>query len=103
VSSLGTEVSQVAGQISNKVWKTDIESAIDGIEVGGRNLVLDSEGMYSGTNTSMNHYFELSPYATINRIINATAITLDFDVITEDFTEGFIVLELQVIDENGTL
>src|SRR5699024_6859932 len=42
VSSLGTEVSQVAGQISNKVWKTDIESAIDGIEVGGRNLIPNS-------------------------------------------------------------
>src|SRR5699024_7470254 len=39
VSSLGTEVSQVAGQISNKVWKTDIETAIDEIEVGGRNLL----------------------------------------------------------------
>src|SRR5699024_4706064 len=39
VSSLGTEVGVVAGQISNKVWKTDIESAVDGIEVGGRNLL----------------------------------------------------------------
>src|SRR5699024_9231718 len=39
VSSLGTEVSQVAGQISNKVWKTDIESAVDGLEIGGRNLL----------------------------------------------------------------
>src|SRR5699024_9967140 len=37
VSSLGTEVGVVAGQISSKVWKTDIESAVDGIEVGGRN------------------------------------------------------------------
>src|SRR5699024_3046478 len=33
----------VAGQISNKVWKTDIESAVDGIEVGGRNLLLNSD------------------------------------------------------------
>src|SRR5699024_7881721 len=39
VSSLGTEVGVVAGQISSKVWKTDIESAVDGIEVGGRNLL----------------------------------------------------------------
>src|SRR5699024_8654378 len=42
VSSLGTEVNAVAGQISNKVWNTDIETAIDGIEVGGRNLFLNS-------------------------------------------------------------
>src|SRR5699024_998909 len=45
VSSLGTEVDVVAGQISNKVWKTDIESAIDGIEVGGRNLIKDSKNL----------------------------------------------------------
>src|SRR5699024_8286785 len=44
VSSLGTDVGVVAGQISNKVWKTDIETAIDGIEVGGRNLVLNTGG-----------------------------------------------------------
>src|SRR5699024_10654075 len=48
VNSLGTEVSQVAGQISNKVWKTDIESAVDGIEVGGRNLLLGSDILYEG-------------------------------------------------------
>lgn len=39
VSSLGTEVNRVAGEISNRVWNTDIETAIDGIEVGGRNLI----------------------------------------------------------------
>src|SRR5699024_11682794 len=43
VSSLGTEVDAVAGQISSKVWNTDIESAIDGIEVGGRNIFTDSD------------------------------------------------------------
>src|SRR5699024_3468344 len=45
VSSLGTEVGVVAGQISSKVWKTDIESAVDGIEIGGRNLIEDSKNL----------------------------------------------------------
>src|SRR5699024_10964302 len=36
-------VGVVAGQISSKVWKTDIESAVDGIEVGGRNYVFNSD------------------------------------------------------------
>src|SRR5699024_10174879 len=52
VSSLGTEVGVVAGQISNKVWKTDIETAIDGIEVGGRNLIPDSEKEVEIINTT---------------------------------------------------
>lgn len=42
VSSLGTEFDVVAGQVSSRVWNTDIETAIDGIEVGGRNLVIRS-------------------------------------------------------------
>src|SRR5699024_2130788 len=37
VQSLGSEFDIVAGQVSSRVWNTDIESAIDGIEVGGRN------------------------------------------------------------------
>ena len=39
VQSLGSEFDIVAGQVSSKVWNTDIETAIDGIEVGGRNLL----------------------------------------------------------------
>src|SRR5699024_61143 len=40
VQSLGTEFDIVAGQVNSRVWNTDIESAIDGIEVGGRNLII---------------------------------------------------------------
>lgn len=42
VSSLGAEFDIVAGQVSNRVWKTDIEGAIADIEVGGRNLIIES-------------------------------------------------------------
>src|SRR5699024_3703228 len=65
VSSLGTEVNAVAGQISNKVWKTDIETAIDGIEVGGRNLVLNTGGkLYRTFGTS----------ATLSEVNGATRL-----------------------------
>jgi len=43
VQSLGTEFNAVAGQVNSRVWNTDIETAIDDIEVGGRNYLLDSE------------------------------------------------------------
>ena len=42
MQSLGTEFDIVAGQVSSRVWNTDIETAIDGIEVGGRNLIRNS-------------------------------------------------------------
>src|SRR5699024_7703078 len=58
VQSLGTEFGIVAGQVNSKVWNTDIESAIDGIEVGGRNL-LPSSVLSTGTTKE----FEFSGWA----------------------------------------
>src|SRR5699024_9775473 len=55
VQSLGTEFDIVAGQVSSKVWNTDIETAVDGIEVGGRNLLVESElikGRYINSSTT---------------------------------------------------
>src|SRR5699024_4915159 len=43
VQSLGSEFDIVAGQVNSRVWNTDIESAIDGIEIGGRNLFRNSD------------------------------------------------------------
>ena len=41
-TSQGTEISTIQGQISSKIWQQDITKAIDNIEVGGRNLLLNS-------------------------------------------------------------
>lgn len=43
VQSLGTEFGVVAGQVSSRVWNTDIEAAIDGLVYENRNLVLNSD------------------------------------------------------------
>ena len=40
VTSQGTDISVMQGQISSKIWQQDITTAVEGIEVGGRNLVL---------------------------------------------------------------
>lgn len=47
VSSQGTQLSAVQGQISSKIWKEDITTAVNDIELGGRNLLLDSKNGYS--------------------------------------------------------
>lgn len=41
-ASQGTDISVIQGQISSKIWQQDITKAIDDIEVGGRNLLLNS-------------------------------------------------------------
>lgn len=38
VSTQGTQISAIQGQIASKVWKQDITSAVNDLEVGGRNL-----------------------------------------------------------------
>lgn len=42
VSTQGTQLTEVQGQISSKVWKQDITTAVSELEIGGRNL-------YTGT------------------------------------------------------
>src|SRR5699024_8951678 len=42
LATLGTEFEVVSGQVSNKVWQTDIESAIDDLDIGTMNLITDS-------------------------------------------------------------
>ncbi len=54
VQSLGTEFDIVAGQISQRVWNTDIETAIDGIEIGGRNLIKDSKDWVDSSPRTIN-------------------------------------------------
>lgn len=56
VSSQGTQLSAVQGQIASKVWQQDINRAVDNIEVSGRNLyvVKDSvEGFLITSNSNL--------------------------------------------------
>lgn len=50
VSTQGTQLTEVQGQISSKVWKQDITTAVSELEIGGRNLIPDSG--YEGTSGS---------------------------------------------------
>src|SRR5699024_9332077 len=81
VSSLGTEVNAVAGQISNKVWKTDIETAIDGIEVGGRNLLIGTSEEELEVQTPSFAIGSWNPGLTIGE-----EYTFSFDIKSENAT-----------------
>ncbi len=49
VSSQGTTISTIQGNITNKIWNTDITTAVNNIQVGGRNLC-ENSNFYSGLN-----------------------------------------------------
>lgn len=48
VSSQGTQLSTVQGQISSKVWQQDITTAVTSLEIGGRNLAQNTNQGTSG-------------------------------------------------------
>lgn len=41
-STQGTQINTIQGQINSKVWKQDITTAVNDLEIGGRNLLLGS-------------------------------------------------------------
>ncbi|WP_238884538.1 phage tail spike protein [Clostridium sp. YIM B02551] len=43
VSNQGTSISTIQGQISTKIWQQDITTAVQGVKIGGRNLLLNSD------------------------------------------------------------
>jgi hypothetical protein len=67
VTTQGTQLTAVQGQISNKVWQQDITTAVNGLQIGGRNLLLNTadltkwhkEGNVTVTKDS-NGYFKVS-------------------------------------------
>lgn len=94
ISSQGTQISAIQGQITSKVWQQDIETAVDGIEVGGRNLL--RKYMRAGGYTTyvddlsimiqsgkVDRYFYLK---TTSDITAGETYTLSFDV--SGFAEG---------------
>lgn len=85
VSTQGTQLSVVQGQISSKIWQQDITSAISGLEIGGKNLLRDSKGDFvltakntGGEVDNWNYYrfdcdMELNETYTVSADIEVTA------------------------------
>lgn len=42
VTTQGTQITTIQGQISSKIWQQDITTAVSNVQVGGRNLCLNS-------------------------------------------------------------
>lgn len=42
-TSQGTQLEIINGQISSKIWQQDITSAIDNVDIGGRNLLINTK------------------------------------------------------------
>ncbi len=49
VKKQGTQITELEGYFERKIWKTDVEEAVAGIEVGGRNLLKNTDVFYTTT------------------------------------------------------
>lgn len=52
ISTQGTQITAIQGQISSKVWQQDITTAVNNLQIGGRNLLLNTAG-----NNSFEHWY----------------------------------------------
>ena len=67
VTTQGTQLTAVQGQISSKVWQQDITTAVNGLQIGGRNLLLNTASLtkwHKENNITVtkdsNDYFKIS-------------------------------------------
>lgn len=93
VDTQGTAISVMQGQISSKIWQQDIDTAIDGVEVGGRNLLLGTKFddissllMWSNLGTLVKTDNGLKFTATTSSL-NGVKFPLAFDDCLENDTE----------------
>lgn len=77
VSTQGTQLTEVQGQISSKIWKQDITTMVSELEIGGRNLALDTSNQYSTPFTGFNGYENQTPFVA--------------EVLTDGLKEGDII------------
>lgn len=53
VTTQGTQLTAVQGQISSKVWQQDITTAVNNLQIGGRNLLLNTADLTNGIKREM--------------------------------------------------
>lgn len=81
-TSQGTQLEIINGQISSKIWQQDITSAIDNVDIGGRNLLLDSkEFSKTTTQNQTGIVLDIGKFTDYYMITRATGkqIAISFD------------------------
>lgn len=100
VSTQGTQLTAVQGQISSKVWQQDITTAVTGLQIGIRNYFInnstywanehmDMPGKYTGTRLTMQKTIPCTEgdVFSIKAYENVSGIQLVIHFCGEDYTE----------------
>lgn len=77
VTTQGTQLTAVQGQISSKVWQQDITTAVNGLQIGGRNLLKGTHSSGKTYSYPSSGYVDRSSWVTTVPL-NGGTYTLSF-------------------------
>lgn len=88
VTTQGTNISTIQGQISSKVWQQDITTAVTSLQIGGRNLLTKTnQGKTYWSFNKQNGTVSIESYETIGVKINCTVASSGYAVIQYAFEQ----------------
>lgn len=88
VTTQGTQLTAVQGQISSKVWQQDITTAVTSLQIGGRNLLTKTnQGKTYWSFHKQNGTVSIESYETIGVKINCTVASTGYAVIEYVFEQ----------------
>lgn len=101
VSVLDAEISSMAGELSSKISQTQLQGAIDGIEIGGRNLLRNTKEEY--TRVIVSTYGWLSPIYSLSELgLEAgDEITLSVNILTNAENDR-VKLRFDYVKDDGS-
>lgn len=122
VTTAETKITQNSEQIALRATKTEVKSAIDNIQVGGRNLLRNTKDAYTvhGNGGSSTNQIIINPYPLVKDILSFKGqyLTLSFTLVTTegssgtlgfqsggpgyDFSFGIESIDLSTIGTSGT-
>lgn len=104
LSTQGTAITAIQGNISSKIWSTDITTAVNGISIGGRNLfykaLMEPGHWWSSGDSSTDHMRSNSsfvgeankPYTITTQGMNINGVDLSLIVVPTDGTNSEIIV-----------
>lgn len=77
-SSLGTAISTMQGNFTSKIWQKDITTAVNGIQVGGTNLILETDISQFGVGNFQTNTNGVNPVVDSTKTyLNVSTIKID--------------------------
>ena len=97
VTTAETKITQNSEQIALRATKTEVTTAINNIQVGGRNLLRNTKDIYTahGNGVSSTNQVITNPYPLVKDILSFKGqyLTLSFNLVTTEGSSGTLIFQ----------